>query len=144
MRSVLRDWVMELPLREQGSLLGAIRGCDTAMKNDSCKKVTRAFRYEILNPADEREVVIPGAYMSSELPDDIKLSQWDCYPIHWVTHMFHAIEILAYRHPDDSHATYWYLVYTHLCRDLHLSSESRTAMIIRLSEDRIEKGNVVS
>lgn len=32
MRSVLRDWVMELPLREQGTLLTCIRGCDLTPK----------------------------------------------------------------------------------------------------------------
>ena len=32
MNSVLQDWVMELPLREQGVLLTAVRGCDFEAK----------------------------------------------------------------------------------------------------------------
>jgi hypothetical protein len=32
MSSVLQDWVQELPLRAQGTLLTGIRGCDVAPK----------------------------------------------------------------------------------------------------------------
>ena len=32
MKSVLQNWVMALPLREQGTLLTAVRGCDLTPK----------------------------------------------------------------------------------------------------------------
>ena len=50
-KSVMRDWTTHLPLRHQGVLVTAIRGCDHASKEDSSKSLTRMIRRAILNPA---------------------------------------------------------------------------------------------
>ena len=64
MKSVLQDWVMELPLRFQGTLLTAVRGCDDEAKTWTSRgvayspgrRLTAFIRYCFMNPADIREV----------------------------------------------------------------------------------------
>jgi hypothetical protein len=56
MRSVLQDWVMELQLREQGTLLTGIRGCDLTPKIplDSTERQLVGFlRFLVMVPHDE-------------------------------------------------------------------------------------------
>jgi hypothetical protein len=68
MQSVLQDWVMHLPLREQGALVVGTRGCDEAPKLplDSIERQLTAFlRYLVLVPADIREVGIEGEFFKS-------------------------------------------------------------------------------
>lgn len=66
-RSVLQDWVMELPLREQGTLLTIVRGCDLTPKLplDSIeRRLVGALRFAIMIPADPREVGCSGRVLS--------------------------------------------------------------------------------
>jgi hypothetical protein len=150
MPSVLQDWVMELPLREQGVLLIAVRGCDLTPKFplDSLeRRLVGAIRAASLVPADPREVDRePGCFFVSRPPDPetFKASALGHYPWHWLSHVVHAIEVLGYRHPDRMARDIWFLLYCKLVHSFHLRCESREAMIERLSEDRIASGNVVS
>lgn len=148
MSSVLRDWVMVLPLREQGTLVVALRGCDVAPKlplDSPERRITAAIRYAVMNPADEREVDSePGAFMTRAVPLDVKLSMFEHYPQHWIGHILHAVQVLGFRHPDPSVRLDWLKLYVRFTKALHLRIEPREAMIKRLSEDRIAAGNVVS
>ena len=159
MKSVLQNWVMDLPLREQGTLLTGVRGCDVAPKNpltnterygcstgdDTAERGLTAFlRWCILNPADDREVDIPGAFFQSAPPGKWKPSQFGHYPQHWYAHVMHCFEVVAYRHPDGAVKNKAYSIYERLVRNLHLNVETAPQMIERLSEDRIKVGNVVS
>lgn len=159
MGSVLQDWVMALPLREQGTLLTGVRGCDLAAKNpvtnterygcsagdDTAERgLTAFFRWCVMNPADPREVDIPGAFFQSRPPLTWKPSQFGHYPQHWYAHLMHCFEVVAYRHPVGLTATIAEQIYLRLVSNLHLNPESRDAMIERLSEDRIATGTVVS
>jgi hypothetical protein len=150
MPSVLQDWVMELPLREQGTLLTAVRGCDLTPKYplDSIeRRLVGAIRAAFLNPADPREVdKEPGCFFISQPPDPEKFkpSAIGHYPQHWVSHVMHAMEILGYRHPDIPKRATWQALYIKLVHSLHLTQETKGEMIARLSEDRIAKGTVVS
>ncbi len=147
MNSVLQDWVMKLPRREQGTLLTGVRGCDLAEKRpgvDSAERRLVAFlRYCVMHPADPREVDIPGAFFQSAPPDRWKPSEFGHYPQHWYAHIMHCFEVVGYRGPaplcDAAE-----LIYLAFVRNLHLAQESREDMIRRLSEDRIATGEVVS
>lgn len=114
MRSVLQDWVMELPLREQGTLLTGMRGCDLAPKHpgsiderhgcstgeETAERQLVAFlRYCVMNPADAREVDICGAFFRSSPPEQWKPSQFGHYPLHWYSHVMHCFEVVGYRRP---------------------------------------------
>lgn len=159
MTSVLQDWVMALPLREQGTLLTGVRGCDLAPKNPDCiderygcstgedsaeRKLVAFLRYCVMNPADPREVDIPGAFFKSTPPGDWKPSQFGHYPLHWFSHVMHCFEVIGYRHPDGNLASVAYQIYYRMAHSLHLNIEHKNDMIERLSEDRIANGNIVS
>lgn len=164
MNSVLQDWVMELPLRAQGTLLTGIRGCDLAMKNpttldSSERRLVAFFRYCVMNPADEREVGITGSFFQPVPParEEWKPSELGHYPLHWFSHLMHGFEVVGYLHPsarddffpegrarDTLIAAEAQEIYLRMVESLHLSPESRDEMLARLTEDRIEAGTVVS
>jgi hypothetical protein len=149
---------MVLALREQGVLLTAVRGCDLSPKADnnlsSVERRLQAFlRYTFLNPADPREVdSTPGCWFLSDFPCDaggeetpkFRPSSLMHYPLHWYSHVMHAFEVVAYRHPDPRIATRAGNIYLRMCYALHLRPEMLSDYEARLSEDRIAGGEVVS
>ena len=147
-RSVLQDWVMELPLREQGTLLTAVRGCDLTPKYplDSVERsLVACIRGAFMVAADEREVDVEnGSFMSRRIPQNWKPCALGHYPQHWVSHVMHAIEVLGYRHPDMPTRLQWHRVYEMLCHSLHVPCEPFEVFVARMSEDRIASGEVVS
>lgn len=146
--SVLQDWVTRLPLREQGTLLTVVRGCDLAPKMpfESTERQLVGFaRFCFLNPADVREVGIPGSFFQPEPPAETwRASELGHYPQHWYSHLMHAYEIIGYRHPNDPIRARAFGIYWKLAHSLHLKIETFGEMEIRLSEDRIISGTVVS
>lgn len=150
MPSVLRPWVMDLPLREQGTLLTVVRGGDLTPKyplDSPARRLVSALRYAFMVPADEREVDSePGTFMSRFVPgpDECRLSAFGHYPQHYISHLLHAVEVLAYRHPDPGVAVRWLVLYRAWCHSLHLVGESFVVFEARMSEDRIALGNVVA
>lgn len=153
MRSVLQDWVMELPLRAQGTLLTCVRGCDTEPKEwsdrgvaySSGRALTSFIRWCFLNPADPREVDREeGSFMRSSIPEPFKPSEFGHLPQHWYAHAMHALEIIAYHHPNQVTMDKAMVLYEAMVHNLHLNIELYAQMYVRLTEDRIAKGTVVS
>lgn len=159
MKSVLQNWVMELPLREQGTLLTGVRGCDLSPKHPGTiderygcstgecgieRELVAYLRWAFMNPADPREVDIPGAFFRSSAPTDWKPSQLGHYPLHWYSHIMHCFEVVGYRHPNGGVQGACRSIYERLAHSLHLNPESRLQMMERLSEDRIANNSVVS
>lgn len=157
MSSILRPWLNDLSIREQGSLLIALRGCDTAPKlpyDQPQRIVTSALRNLVLVPADEREVDSqPGCFaISHEMlvahfgkrAERLKASAFDHLPLHYVTHLFQAVEIVGYRYPEKEIRWYYYEMYRNFAHGLHLMPEIEAAMIERLTEDRVANGCIVS
>ena len=152
-QSVLQEWVMELPLREQGTLLTAVRGCDfeaktwesTSVAYSPGRRLTAYIRYCFMVPADPREVSLKeGAFMMREPPAFFKPSEFGHLPQHWYAHVMHALEIIAHRHPDGYINRQAFHLYFKMVENLHLNVETKEQMITRLSEDRIATDNVVS
>lgn len=148
-KSVIQDWVSTLPLREQGTLMTGIRGCDVVPKlpYDSLpRQLTAYFRFLVMNPADLREVGIEGAFFQNVGPDlkKHKMSELGHLPLHWFSHVMHSYEVCGYRHPDRKHRKLSNEIYVAMSHSLHLPVETKKEMIKRLSEDRIANGTVVS
>jgi len=140
--SILQNWVMELPLRHQGCLLAAIRGCDGQPKENSAKPLVRALRGVILNPADAREVGMLSAFMTRDFSEaELKhfLKNWDQYPIHFIDHLMHAFEVVGYKHPNNMIGWQYFTAYEAMVIKLHLNMETEDQMDARLTEDRIAK-----
>ena len=152
-RSVLQDWVTALPLREQGTLLTAVRGCDAEPKTWTARgvaespgrRLTAFIRNAFMNPADPREVDIQGAFFqTTPPPQPFKPSEFGHLPLHWYTHAMHALEVIGYRHPTLDVRVVALDLYVEMADTLHLNPESRRQFENRLSEDRIASGTVVS
>jgi hypothetical protein len=146
-RSILQDWVTALPIRYQGTLLAALRGCDGVPKNDVSKTIARGIRSVTLNPADDRELKHKGGYMSFELEELIPAihqfgKNMDHYPLHFVTHVLHAIEVIGYQHPTLTVSAKFTTAYKYLVRKLHLRPEPPMDLHDRMTEDRIANGTV--
>lgn len=143
---------MELPLREQGVLLTAVRGCDVEPKQWTARgfadspgrRLTAFIRWCFLNPADAREIDIPGAFFQSKAPDPFRPSEFGHLPQHWYTHVMHALQIIDHRHPDEQVAYRAGQLYEAMAHNCHLRPELASEMVKRLSEDRIAAGTVVS
>lgn len=153
MRSVLQDWVMELPLRFQGTLLTAVRGCDDEPKSwtktgvvfSQGRRLTSYIRWCFMNPADEREIdAEEGAFFMSRPPRPFKPSQFGHLPQHWYAHAMHALEVIAYHHPNIHVRGHAFFLYQGMAHNFHLNVETKEEQWSRLTEDRIAKGEVVS
>lgn len=153
MKSVLQDWVMELPLRFQGTLLTAVRGCDvepkawtkTGVVYSPGRRITAFIRYCFMNPDDAREIdAEEGAFFMSMPPVPFKPSDFGHLPQHWYSHVMHALEVIGYYHPDATTSFRANKMYLGMCHSFHLRPETKEQQWERLMEDRIEKGTVVS
>lgn len=151
--SVLQDWVMRLPLRFQGTLLTAVRGCDdepkqwtkTGVADSPGRRITAFIRWCFMNPADPREVDREvGAFFMSKPPQPFKPSEYGHLPQHWYAHIMHALEIIGYHHPDMLVRIRAENLYSTMVHSMHLNVETKEQQWMRLTEDRIASGTVVS
>lgn len=146
---ILQDWVRNLGLRHQGVLVSAVRGPDSAPKEDHAKRVVRSYRAAILkcfcgDPKKASSFIetVDLTELRNRL-DSLRRS-FDQYPIHWVLHMLHAAEIVGYKHPDhDGIGMVWGRFYNLMCFKMHLNPESEADLDARLnaSEDQFAARN---
>jgi hypothetical protein len=153
MSSVLQNWVTELPLRFQGTLLTAVRGCDdepkswtkTGVSFSQGRRITAYIRWCFMNPADSREVdAEEGAFFMSTPPVFFKPSQFGHLPQHWYSHIMHSLEIIGYHHPNEKIRNQTLSLYSAMVHSFHLNIETKEQLWNRLTEDRIAKGEIVS
>lgn len=152
-QSVLQEWVEYLPLRHQGTLLTAVRGCDnepkqwtkTGVAYSDGRRLTAFIRWCFMNPADPREVdAEEGAFFMSTPPSPFKPSSLGHLPLHWYSHAMHCLEIVGFHHPSNDVRIVAYGLYVKMAHCLHLNAETVEQQTTRLTEDRIAKGTVVS
>jgi hypothetical protein len=130
MPSVLQDWVTELPLMMQGTLLTGIRGNDVAYA-PKLKPVVRWIRANLLvqgNPENDFMEVPDGLPAVEDFEDELEYM-----PVHYYRHLIHTLEIIGYKHPDyeiSSIAMEYYLRLVDWC---HLAPESHEELDERLS-----------
>ena len=58
----------------------------------------------------------------------------DELPAHYTTHFMHAVEILGYKHPDDTVREFWHDFYFRLVHALHLWPETEVQLDTRLGD----------
>jgi hypothetical protein len=138
MHSVLQAWVFTLPFRMQSVLMAALRGCDTARKDDPSKTATRGIRACLCNNADPSNTFIGDPIPKDEV---IKQFLWDLdsYPMHFVAHTMHAAEIIGYKHPDRLVSAWWCSFYKDLVKALHLNPESEDQLDVRLGFTEVDE-----
>lgn len=152
-QSVIQEWVELLPLRAQGTLLTAVRGCDfeaktwtrTGVAYSPGRRLTAFIRFCFMNPADAREIDSEeGAFFMSNPPEPFKASEFGHLPQHWYSHAMHALEIIGQYHPNTDIRQKGFTLYVSMARNLHLNPETYTQLHERLIEDRIRNKTVVS
>lgn len=137
--SVLKEWVFNLPYRMQSVLMSALRGCDTARKDDNSKYLSRALRGILLNNADPTNTFIVGDGVPEEKYVTAFLWDVDSYPVHFIMHLSHAAEIVGYKHPEGRLRTWWLDFYSKVVKGLHLNPETEDQLDIRLGYTPEEK-----
>lgn len=145
MVKVLQDWVEKLGLRHQGTLLTAIRGCDTTPKEEASKALTRVYRAMVLNPhcGDPKK-----ALTFIELPEtDVILHRMhavershDHLPHHFLMHLIHAAEIVGFCHPKALYRDLWRGFYETMCQKMHMRAETLAELNKRLNADETTFG----
>jgi hypothetical protein len=146
---VMRNWTTMQPLRVQGVIVSALRGCDGAPKDDPSKSITSLIRRAVMNPADDRETTAAGGFFgfeSTKLTNNARafLHSLDHYPLHYITHLMHACQIIGYEHPEACFRLFFETFYTMMVFKFHLNVESQDDMRERLCQDRIALGTVES
>lgn len=125
-------------------------------KNCGAKFVLRYLRGVVLNPA-RPDFIAQGLedvfmvakfeyYLRKELGSGLppETSRFDCvvleflwdidpYPIHFVTHLAHAVEIIGYRHPQLEIRAGWYDFYLSICKAMHVNPEHLSQLDARLA-----------
>ena len=150
--SVLQRWVMELPLRMQGVLMSAARGCDITEKPRTPgegpieRHLSAYLRWTFMVPADPREVLIKGAFMRIDAPvlGTWKPSEMGHLPVHYYAHLMHAFQVVSVCHPNATIRTEAGNIYNAMVYNLHLCPEGQNTFYTRLTEDRVANGTVVS
>lgn len=132
--SVTRDWVNGLSYKQQTTLFCALRGCDGVAKDDNTKAVVRELRGIILKNAD-------GGHAFMEEKNNRKAiwklaANMDQYPMHYIMHLVHAMEIIGYFHPDDETSAYWRKAYYHFISKMHVNPETKEENRSRLQDRR--------
>lgn len=152
MPAVMQEWTTNLPLREQGVLVLALRGPDGAKKEHGAKNVVRALRGCVMVTGATGQSLVPG----QNLPDDTFMQMyrighvdsgaweeavreffraWDEYNVHFLFHLMHAAEVLGYRYPtSDIIRTRWLNLYYRGCKKVHIKPETLDEMIDRLKD----------
>lgn len=149
--NVLQEWVSQCPLREQGTLLLALRGPDGTRKESGVKNVVRALRGCIMVCGATGQPLMPG----ENLPDDSFMQMyrighvdhtpwqeasiaffrdWDEFNVHFLFHLMHAALILGVRHPQERVRIRWMAFYDRCCYKCHVTPETGEHMIDRLKD----------
>jgi hypothetical protein len=138
MPSVVKYWIAELSWKQQTVILSALRGCDGKSKEDISKPITRYFRNLVLENADNSstfmrtvdkcEIALMKTHFKTLLGDI------DNYQMHFILHLFHAIEIVGYKCPDPEIKKFCHLRYLEFCETLHLKPEYEPENDARLAD----------
>lgn len=136
-KCVLQNWVLDLGIKFQGTLLSSIRGCDTSFKNDISKDITKSLRDAILNShcgdnkKSKKFIIHFSAYDFLTIVS-VFYENYDHYPTHWIMHIIEASKIIGYFHPFPSTRYRWNLFYITMCKKLHVHPELKGELIFRL------------
>ena len=137
MSHVVREWVSKLTWKQQTTLLCACRGVDGFSKDHVSKPLTRIYRHAVLKSADITGSTGFMAFYPNEIAkiiDQFMDFQLDSYPMHWLLHFTHAIEIIGYKHPDFDTRSFWMCLYVKIVKSLHLNPETEDQLDFRLQD----------
>jgi hypothetical protein len=151
MISIIQEWMNEVPLRQQGVIILALRGPDGVRKEHPAKAVIRSLRGCVMNsgrlgkPMERGETFDGDAFMRMDLICDNEkwaktlqdfYSSIDEYNLHFFQHLIHAAAALGINHPDEQVRGNWWDFYTFGCHKLHVTPETKEEFVYRLRNGR--------
>lgn len=121
-KSVLKDWVADLPWKQQSILFSGLRGYDG--EGPWLKHVHKWMRAVTQENADPSK-----GYMNTEarrLPDAMDVvEELEYKPCHYVHHLADALAVIAYGAPDPGDRYYAYEIHALIAEELfHFLPES--------------------
>ena len=132
--SVLQNWVMQIPIRMQSTLILGLRGPDThACPN--VKKVTRWLRGLTFKPGNPDNV----AEFMGDTPERIiekgkTAKELEFCSQHYYSHLMHSLEVVGYRHPQQWVREWAFLLFRDMCSLFHLPEEDEESFERRLCD----------
>ena len=146
MTPVFKPWVFELPWRMQSVLMTATRGPDGPMRYPNIKVLNRWMRDKLFNDADPSNPFI----IHPDDPDPLTImpelgKELEYTTVHYYSHVVHALEIIAYEHPDFTVQQPAYRLYYELGPVLmHMKPEQKHEHYVRLGPTEHEDREDVS
>lgn len=136
--NVLQDWVSDnLTLKMQTVLLCALRGPD-ANGSPDLKAWTRWIRSIVLkNAAPNKTFMRQDSFVGIDVIAQRMPLALDLLPVHYFSHLMHALQVIGYEHPDPGIAVTARVAYYQLADYLHLLPESKDMMHLRLSDELV-------
>lgn len=145
--SVMNDWIFSLPLQQQSVLILGTRGPDAVEKFHPAKLLVMRYRATVLKAAyygramrvdEEANTFMSMENFSDDRNWDILVRKFfdsvDVLPHHYLMHLLHAAEIIAYRHPNGLFRERWSSFYYAGVSSLHLEPEGEDVMNVRLGD----------
>jgi hypothetical protein len=148
---VLQPWVGQIPLRQQGVLLLALRGPDGIRKESIAKIILRNLRgCVMLSGREEKPMAMGTEYDGDTFMRTIEITskdKWeritkeffsniDEYNVHFLQHLLHAAQVIGVNHWNNTVATNWWNFYAEGVHRLHLKCETADEMKFRLRSGR--------
>jgi hypothetical protein len=142
---VQQPWVIQRPFMQQTVMFSALRGPDGNGKRSPVKDILRWYRRCILHTGLHGELLTtpdePGGgkfFGPTQDPRGIEavvndfMEGMDDLPFHFLMHLTHGAECIAYGHPDARIAMWWLDFYERFAKSLHLHVESSAEFNRRL------------
>lgn len=137
--SVVKPWMDKLTWKEQSAIFTAIRGSDVH-DNRVIRNLIRWIRRQAFYDADINGSFVKVDNSILSVPGNLKPAL-EYETVHFASHLFHAVQIIGIKHPNEQIREialgYYYL----FCDMLHLGPEPHISYNRRLKDNR-EKINV--
>lgn len=130
--SVLQPWLEQIPMRMQSTLLLGLRGPDThACPN--VKAIGRWLRGLAFKPGNPDNVLeFMGHTPERIIEKGPAAKELEFCSQHYYSHLMHALEVVAYCHPDGGTAEHAKNLFMDMCSLMHLPVESPADFAARL------------
>lgn len=146
--SAFPEWLSDLTFQQQLVLMSAIRGQDGDRKSTGFKQIASAMRASIAKAAHTGRMLEIGEGVATfmDLTRFAHMDSWtrlicvtlseegDGANLHYYTHVMHAAQILAYKHPNPAFKERWLICYQLMVDKLHLNEETEEQMDRRLRD----------
>lgn len=132
--TVTQNWMNEIPIRMQSTLILALRGPDTH-NTPNIKSIARWLRGIAFKPGNPHNVAeFMGHFPERIVEKGPTAKELEFCSQHYYSHLLHALEVVGYRHPDAVIRSFAWDMFSDMCSLLHLPVESKSDFEYRLRQ----------